>query len=152
MLIAIALLAVIDAVPSPKIELALTGTAGGPPVSAAPRSLSDVARERREGRIGVGCFSAVETTVPRNPSVVPALDWEDEATEAEPEVVTQPPPAYVTTYLPAGYGGRPRSQGVRRRPVLHVAGPGAGPRPATRPPAPPTFQMHLPAGRLRRPS
>jgi len=142
MLMALAVLAVIDAVPAPVVDITLTGT-GSAPVSATPRSLSDVARERREGRKGVAGFSAVETTVPRGPDFrIPALEREEEATEAEPEVVGEPVPVYVPTYVPGWYGGSPARSGFRRRSVSHLAIPGPGLRPAYRRSAPLARQPH----------
>jgi hypothetical protein len=122
MLTVLAILAVVEAVQPSRVELTLTGVDRAP-VSAAPRSLSDVARERREGRKGVGSFSAVETTVPRNFRDVPlALDWQEPETAPEPEVVTEPrPPAYVQTYLPTSYGGRRMRAPVRRHPTSRLA-------------------------------
>jgi hypothetical protein len=138
-LIALALLAVVEAVPTPTVELTLTGTLGSSPVSAAPRSLSDVARERREGRKGVGGFSAVETTVPRGlATILPAFDLdEEEQAPLQPDVVTQPqPPAYETAWMPGWYGGGRRRGGMRPHPAFHATAPKAGRRPAFRPSAP----------------
>jgi hypothetical protein len=151
MLMALAVLAVIDAVPSPVVEITLTG-AGGTPVSAVPRSLSDVARERREGKKGVGGFSAVETTVPRGLGTdIPPVEWEEEATEAEPEVVNEPLPAYLPTYVPAWYGGSPADSGFRPRFASHLAIPGPGPWPACRSSARPAHKPHpASAGHSRR--
>ena len=70
---------VLDTVPPPVVEMTLTG-ASGTPVSAAPRTLSDVARERREGRKAVGGFSLwpptsrVFGTILRSP-IVNAKGW-----------------------------------------------------------------------------
>jgi hypothetical protein len=151
MLMALAVLAVIDAVPSPVVEMTLTGK-GGEPVSAVPRTLSDVARELREGRKAVGGFSAVETTVPRGLSTrIPPVESEKEATEAEPDVVNEPPAVYVPVYVPAWYGGRPGRSGFRPRAALHLAVPRPGPRHAYRPLAPSVHQPHpVPAGHSRR--
>src|SRR5215471_20114166 len=79
MLSALAVVLSLKAVQPSTVELAVTGSGSGP-VSAAPRTLSDVARERREGKKAVGGFSAAESTVPRTPIVLPALsyDYEDE--------------------------------------------------------------------------
>jgi hypothetical protein len=140
MLTALAILAVIGALPSSRVELTLTGV-NAAPVSAAPRSLSDVARELREGRKGVGTFSAVETTVPRNlPGGPPAFDWEEPEAAPEPEAVTEPPPTYVQTYLPASYGGRRMRVARRSHPTLRLATPPPERRPAIHPLAPPAFQ------------
>ena len=137
MLTALAILAVIEAIPASRVEVALTGVLGAP-VSAAPRSLSDVARERREGKRGVGSFSAVETTVPRNlGGEPPVLSWEEPETAPQPEAVTEPPPTYVQAYVPS-YGGR-RIR-VHPHPALRLAAPPSGRRPATHPFSPPAFQ------------
>src|SRR5664279_5608243 len=120
MLTALAILAVIEAIPASRVEVALTGVDSAP-VSAAPRSLSDVARERREGRKGVGSFSAVETTVPRNlGGEPPALFWEEPEAAPEPEVVVEPPPTYVQAYVPS-YGGRRVRGAVHPHPALRSA-------------------------------
>jgi hypothetical protein len=150
MLMALALLAVVEAASPPRVEVTLTGAAGAP-VSAAPRGLSDVARELREGRKAVGGFSAVETTVPRSLRVgIPTFDWEDEPAAAEPEVVTQPGPAYVTTFVPAGYGGGTTRRAVRRR-SASLAVPGPGLHTVVRPSASPVFPSRPAAtGRSRR--
>jgi hypothetical protein len=128
MLIALAVLAALETAAPPAVEMTLTG-AGGPPVSMARRTLSDVARERREGRTAVGGFSAVETTVPREPFALPAFTWDEEETRPEPEAVPEPqPPASAVAYVPGyggwtsgGWGGAP----PRRRPphVSHFARP-----------------------------
>lgn len=151
MLMALALLAVIDAVPPPVVEVTFTGE-GAAPVSAEPRTLSDVARERKEGRKAVGGFSAVETTVPRSSSrYVPPVEWETEKTEAEPEAVDEPPSAYVPTYVPAWYGGYPGRSGLRQRSASHLTVRGSGPRHAYRPSLSPFHQPHsVPAGHSRR--
>ena len=112
MLMALAVLALIDAAPSPTVELALTGT-GNTPVSAAPRSLSDVARELREGRKAVGGFSAVETTVPQHLRRIPPVEWEEEVIEPEPEVVNEPEPPEVAPYVPVWYGAPRLHRGFR---------------------------------------
>ncbi len=152
MLMALALLAAIDAVPPPVVEVTLTG-GRGTPVSAAPRTLSDVARDRREGRKAVGGFSAVETTLPRSPvTPIAPLEPEGEATRAEPEVVYEPPPGSLPEYdsvwyggyptyggYPA-YGGSPGCGGLRPRFPSHVAIPRPGPRHAYRPSSTPSRQ------------
>src|SRR5512141_1115459 len=95
MLMAFVLLAAIDAAPSSTVSLTLTGETDRPPVSATPRSLSDVARELRAGRKAVGGFSAAESTLPRTLSdFVPTFEPEPDTTEPEPEVV-EAPPVYV---------------------------------------------------------
>jgi hypothetical protein len=151
MLMALAVLAVIDTVPPPVVELSLTGERGAP-VSAAPRTLSDVARERREGRKAVGGFSAVETTVPRSlGGRIPPVESEGEAAAAEPEVVYEPPSVYEPTYVPVWYGGYPGRRGLRPRSPSHVAIPAPGPRHAYRPSAPRARQpFPTPAGHFRR--
>lgn len=107
MLIAFVLLAAIEAGPSPTVTLVLTRAPGATPVDAAPRTLSDVARELREGRKGTASFSAVETTVthPAASSGQPYRREIEREPESEPEVVVAQPPAYVQTYIPSGYGG-----------------------------------------------
>ena len=142
MLMALALLAAIDAVPQPVVEVTLTGERGAP-VSAEPRTLSDVARERREGRKAVGGFSAVETTVPRSPErALPPLEWEREPAEPEPEIPNEPPPAYDSVWYGGYpvYGGYPGYGGHRPRLPSHVAIPHPEPRHAHRPSAPPARQ------------
>jgi hypothetical protein len=138
MLMALALLAAIDASASPRVDLTLTGTSGTP-VSATPRRLSDVARELREGRKAVGGFSAVETTVRPGPGIeLRFIDSEEDSGQAGPEVVPEPPPAYVTTYAPTTGGGA-RHRALRRRPASQLAAPGPGSRPAFRPSVPPGY-------------
>ena len=151
MLMALVLLAAIDSVPSPTVSLTLTGETDRAPVSATPRSLSDVARELREGRKAVGGFSAVESTVPQSLSdFIPASEPEPAATEPEPEVVIEAPPVYVPAYLPMWYGRHPKSSRLRQRNAARFA----APRPPSPPPgrlsAPPTFQpRHTTAGHFR---
>ncbi|MCI4369657.1 MAG: hypothetical protein L3K09_08885 [Thermoplasmata archaeon] len=142
MLMALVLLAAIDAVPSPTVSLTLTGETDRPPVSATPRSLSDVARELREGRKAVGNFSAVESTVPQSLSTfIPTFEQEPDTTEPQPEVVTETPPVYVPAYPPVWYGGRPSSGRFHQRTAAHFAAPRA---------VPPAFQLrHTTAGLLR---
>ncbi|HVO49865.1 MAG TPA: hypothetical protein VMV60_02640 [Thermoanaerobaculia bacterium] len=141
MLIALAVLAALETAspaPSPVVEVTLTGAAGAP-VSAAPRTLSDVARERREGRKAVGGFSAAETTVSRAPVRFPAFAWAEEETTPEPEVVPGPetPEPYVTGWgvWPGGWIGgasRPRPHvSPRAHPTSRPAA-GAVRRPAFR--------------------
>ena len=141
MLIALAVLAALEAAPTPAVvELTRLGVAGAP-VSAAKRTLSDVAREMREGRQAVGGFSAVETTVSREPYVIPAFTWDEEETRPEPEVVPEPQPPesavpYVSGYggwYGGGWGGAPHRRpphvshhGSSARPGRH---PGVGPSP-----------------------
>ena len=109
MLMALALLAAIEAVPSPTVSLTLTDGTDRPPVSATPRSLSDVARELREGRRAVGNFSAVESTVPQSRTIfIPTFEPEPDTREPEPEVVAEAAPAYIETYVPVWWGCRQR--------------------------------------------
>jgi hypothetical protein len=150
MLMALALLAAIDAVPSPSVSLILTGGADRTPVSATPRSLSDVARELREGRKAVGGFSAVESTVPRSLSAfIPTFEPEPVTTEPEPEVVIESPPVYAPTYLPVWYGGGQQKRShLRQRPAAHFAAPRPTPRGLSS--APPSFHpRQTTAGRMR---
>jgi hypothetical protein len=151
MLMALALLAAIDAVPSPTVSLTLTGGADRTPVSATPRSLSDVARELREGRKAVGGFSAAESTVPSGLSAfIPTIEPEPVTTAPEPEVVIQAPPVYAPTYLPGSYGRHPRSARLHPRPAAHLAAPRLTSAPPGRPSVPPTFQpRHAMAGHFR---
>jgi len=136
MLMALALLAAIDTSAPPVVELSLTGERGAP-VSAVPRTLSDVARERRDGRKAVGGFSAVETTLPRSPGrPVAPVEWEGVAINAEPEAVDEPLPAYEPAYFPAWYGGYPTCSGLRPCVRSHVGIPAPGLRPAFRQSAP----------------
>lgn len=150
MLMALALLAAIDTGSSPTVSLILTGGADRAPVSATPRSLSDVARELREGRKAVGGFSAVESTVPQSRSVfIPTFEPELDATEPEPEVVTEAPPVYVPAYLPVWYGGGQRIGRLHHRTAAHFVAPRAISRPPGRPSAPPTLHLrHSTAGRF----
>jgi hypothetical protein len=152
MLMALALLAAIDAVPASTVSLTLSGETDRPPVSAARRSLSDVARELRAGRKAVGGFSAAESTLPQSQIVfVPMIAPELETREPEPEVVTEAQPVYVPTYLPVWFGGHQKTTRHRhRRPTAHLA----SPRPASplpgRSSARPMFRpQHTTAGILR---
>ncbi len=140
MLVALAVLAALETATPPTVELSLTGAAGTP-VSASPRTLSDVARERREGRRAVGCFSAVETTVSRGRVVFPSLAPDEEEENPGPEVVPGPEPPEVV--MPYGsiwnggwWGGAPARPRPHVHPVVHAA-PNAGrspsPRAAARP-------------------
>ena len=154
MLMALVLLAAIDTVPSSTVSLTLTGGTDRPPVSATPRSLSDVARELREGRKAVGGFSAVESTLPRNPSIfVQPFEPEPVATEPEPEVpVEAPQPVYIETYIPdVVRGGQRIGHHVRQRPPLgHHAAPRSASPLLGRPSASPRFQArHTTGGHLR---
>jgi len=150
-LMALVLLAAIDAVPSPTVSLTLTGETDRPPVSATPRSLSDVARELREGRKAVGGFSAAESTVPQSLSTfIPTFEPEPDTAEPEPEVVTEAPLVYAPTYLPVWYGGRQKSARLHQRTNAHFAAPRSTAPPPGRPSASPTFQLrHATAGLFR---
>jgi hypothetical protein len=133
--VALALLAVVESASPPRVDLVLTGAAGTP-VSAAPRSLSDLARELREGRKAVGGFSAIRTTVPGSsrvaiPAFVREVPSDGSAAETEPEPVAQPAPEILTMVVPSGYG--PVGRGGLRRRSLAFAAPGTGPRHAFRP-------------------
>jgi hypothetical protein len=133
MLIALAVLAALEAAPPPvaAVELIRSG-APGAPVNAAPRTLSDVARERREGRRAVGGFSAVETTVSGGSYAMPAFTWVEEETRPEPEVVPgREPPGEPGPYATAwgGWGGWPGGAPRRRPHVSHFARPSALPAP-----------------------
>ena len=151
MLMALALLAAIDAVPSPTVSLTLTGGAEREPVSATPRSLSDVARELREGRKAVGGFSAAESTVPQRLSAFIPFELESVATEPEPEVVTEASPVYAPTYIPTWYGGRQTSAHLHQRTAAHSVAPRAMSPPPGRLSAPPMLQLrHTTAGLFRR--
>ena len=131
MLAALAVLAVLDAT-APTVELTLTG-GGGAPVDAAPRSLSDVARERREGRKAVGGFSAVETTVTHGAVAFPHDEpAEEEIVERQPEPEPVQPPAYVEPYV-SGWGGWWGGPPRRRPPHVSHLPSRPGPRPVVRP-------------------
>jgi len=151
MLMALVLLAAIDAGPSPTVSLTLTGGADRAPVSATPRSLSDVARELREGRKAVGGFSAVESTVPQSLSYfMPAFEPEPVTTVPESEVVIEAPPVYAPPYLPTWYGRHQKSGRLHLRPASHFAAPRSTSPLSGRLSAPPTFQpLHTTAGRFR---
>ena len=127
MLIALAVLAALETAAPPAVEMTRSGAAGAP-VSAAPRSLTDVAREIREGRRAVGGFSAVETTVSREPLLLPSFEWE-ENTRREPEVVPEPQPGGEVPYVSGwggwyggGTGGMPRRHPVEPSRFKHAAG------------------------------
>ena len=152
MLVALAVLAALEATPaSAAVELTRAGAAGAP-VSAAPRTLADVAREMREGRRAVGGFSAVETTVSRGPVVLPAFEWADEDMRSEPEVAPEPePPGDVVPFVSGyggwyggGWGGAPH----RRPPHVRHHGPSSrpGPRPGN------GSSMHGGGPRIQRPA
>lgn len=119
MLIALAVVAALEAPPSPAVEFTRTGSPATP-VASSPRSLSDVAREMREGRKAVGGFSAVESTVPRVPVDLSAVEWEEEP-RPEPEPVREPlPPGdavpWVSGWYGPWYGGDDGGAPKRRRP------------------------------------
>jgi hypothetical protein len=123
MLTALVLLAAIEAVPSSTVSLTLSGENDRPPVSAAPRSLSDVARELRAGRKAVGGFSAVESTVPQSRTVfIPMFQPAAEEVEPEPEAVTEAQPVYgVPGYLPVWFGRNQRIGRHHQRIASHAA-------------------------------
>ncbi|HEX7615850.1 MAG TPA: hypothetical protein VF554_11310 [Thermoanaerobaculia bacterium] len=151
MLMALALLAAIDAVPSPTVSLSLTGGTDRPPVSATPRSLSDVARELREGRKAVGGFSAVESTVPQSKSAfIPAFEPEPDLTEPAPEVVPEATRVYVPTTVPVWYGRHQKIGRLRQQTAAHPGAPRVLSSPPGRPSPAPTFQLrHTTTGRFR---
>jgi hypothetical protein len=151
MLMALALLAAIDAVPSSTVALTRTGETDRPPVSAAPRSLSDIARELRAGRKAAGGFSAVESTVPQSLGVfVPIFEPEPDSPAAEPEVVIEAQPVYVPTYIPVWYGGCQKSGRLHHRTATHPVAPRAIPPNPGRLSAPSAFQLrHTMAGHSR---
>ncbi len=143
MLMALAVLVLFDATPSPVVELARTGT-GNTPVSATPRSLSDVAQELREGRKATGGFSAVETTVPQHLRKIPPVKWVEEVIEPEPEIVYEPAPPDIVPYAPVFYGAPRLHRSFHRRFVIHHAVLAPGLRPVLpRPPARPGAQPRL---------
>ena len=133
------------ATPSPAVELTRAGTTAAS-VSAAPRSLSDVARELREGRKATGGFSAVETTVRREPVDLRFVSWDEEEDRNEPEVVPEPQPPGVSNEI-YGWGGggwgpvasprRPHvshhGSSLGRHQARAVLQRGAAPAPAARP-------------------
>lgn len=129
MLVALALLAALEAAPPAATVVLTRSGSSGAPVHAGPRTLSDVAREMREGRRAVGNFSAVETTVSREPFVLPAFAYEEEEASREPEVVPEPhPPGSAVPYVTGWggwYGGGVGGTPVRPRPP-HVAHHGRG--------------------------
>jgi hypothetical protein len=132
--------------PSPAVELTRTGTTAAS-VSAAPRSLSDVARELREGRKATGGFSAVETTVRREPVDLRFVSWDEEEDRNEPEVVPEPQPPGIVSNEIYGWGGggwgpvtsprRPHvshhGSSLGRHQARAVLQRGAAPAPAARP-------------------
>lgn len=130
MFLALVIAAAVEAPPGPSVQLTRTGAAGAP-VNAGPRSLSDVAREMRDGRRATGGFSAVESTVPRV-AIDPRLLYveEEERRREEPEVPPEPEPAgYVSNEI-YGWGGGGWGPPPRRRPphVSHHRPNVAGPR------------------------
>lgn len=171
MLLVLGVVATLEAAASPTVEVARTGSEATA-VSAAPRTLSDVARELREGRKAVGGFSAVETTVPRVPVDLSSVEWEEER-QTEPEVAREPAPpgepwveGWYGPWYGGGYGGAPKrrpphvshrkhvqAQAVPRPGVLRAPGP-APPSPGrpsarggSRSAAAPLFGMHPGRGR-----
>lgn len=117
MLLALVVATALEAATLPTVELTPTGNTGAP-VSAARRTLSDLARELREGRKATGGFSAVETTVPREPVDLRFVPWEEEEVRGEPEVVPEPQPPGIVSNESYGWGGGGWSSPVppRRRP------------------------------------
>ena len=150
MLMVLALLASVDSVPPLTVSLIRSGETDRPPVSATPRSLSDVASELRKGRKAVGGFSAVESTLPQSRSVsMPVFEPEPEMPMPEPGVVAQESPVYIPYYGSAWGGGHFRNPRFHR----HFAGfrPGA-PRVtpfSLRPSQRPMFRGHGMAGPFR---
>jgi hypothetical protein len=146
MLLALVVATALEAATPQTVELRPAGNAG-PPVSAARRSLSDVGRELREGRKATGGFSAVETTVPREPVDLRFVPWEEEEVRGEPDVVPEPqPPGVVSNETYGGWGGGGWAPVPPRRRPPHVSphvSPGnrrpthAAPRPAADPTAAP---------------
>jgi len=145
MLLALVVLTALEAATPQTVELKPAGNAGVP-VSAARRSLSDVGRELREGRKATGGFSAVETTVPREPVDLRFVAWEEDEVRGEPDVVPEPqPPGIVSNEIYGwGGGGWVPAPSPRRPPhVSHYGSSGnrrpahAAPRPAAGPPAVP---------------
>jgi hypothetical protein len=128
-LLEIAAVAVLGTSAPSTVELTVTGPPG-PPVAMGPRTLSDVARERREGRRAVGGFSAAETTVPRVPVDLSGFNWDEDTARREPDVEPQAPaPPYVLPYADMWYGGGYGGGAKHRRPhVVHH-----GTRPTGRP-------------------
>jgi hypothetical protein len=127
MLIALAVLAALETAAPPAVVMTRSGAAGAP-VTAAPRTLSDVAIEMREGRRAVGGFSAVETTVSRGPLLLPSFEWEEE-TRHEPEVVPEPQPGGEVPnvsgwggWYGGGTGGAPRRRPVQPSRFTHASG------------------------------
>jgi hypothetical protein len=137
MLMALVLLAAIEAAPSSTVSLTPTGETDRPPVSATRRSLSDVARELRAGRRAIGGFSAVASTVPQSRNVfVPMFEPEPDTREAEPEVAPETSPVYLPSYLPTVYGGSRRIGHLHRLTALHAFSLRPGSLPLSRPTGP----------------
>lgn len=131
MFLALVAAAVLETPPSPAVELTRSGLPGTP-VAASPRTLSDVAREMRDGRRATGGFSAVESTVPRT-----AFDpWllrvavEEERRREEPEPVPEGEAAGYASNEIYGWGGGWWGPPPRRRPphVSHRGPNGVGRR------------------------
>lgn len=121
MLLALVVATALEAATPQTVELRPAGNAG-PPVSAARRSLSDVGRELREGRKATGGFSAVETTVPREPVDLRFVQWEEEEIRGEPDVVPEPqPPGNVSNEIYGGWGGAGWAPVPPRRRPPHVS-------------------------------
>lgn len=127
MLLALVVATALEAATPQTVQLTPAGNAGAP-VSAARRSLSDVARELREGRKATGGFSAVETTVPREPVDLRFVPWEEEEVR-EPDVVPEPqPPGVVSNEIYGGWGGGGWAPVPPRRRPPHVSHHGSGNR------------------------
>lgn len=128
MLLALVVATALEAAPAQMVELTPVANAGAP-VSAARRSLSDVGRELREGRKAKGGFSAVETTVPREPVDLRFVSWEEDEARGEPEVVPEPqPPGIVSNEIYGGWGGGGWAPVPPRRRPPHVSHHGSGNR------------------------
>ncbi len=101
---------------------------------AQTRTLSDVARELKQGKHGTANFSAVESTIPQQQDVYspPVVEAEAPPRERETVVPAEPEPwffGYAPAY-PANYGGDYRRHA--RRPLVPTHRPPArvsGPRP-----------------------
>lgn len=104
MFLALAVATALEAATPQTVELTPAGHSGAP-VSTARRTLSDVARELREGRKATGGFSAAETTVPREPVDLRFVPWEEEEVRGEPEVAPEPQPPGIVSNESYGWGG-----------------------------------------------
>jgi len=120
MLLALVVATALEAATPPTVELTPAGRMSAP-VSAARRSLSDVARDLREGRKATGGFSAVETTVPREAVDLRFVSWEEEEVRGEPDVVPEPQPPGIVSNDIYGWGGGGWSPAPPRRRPPHVS-------------------------------